>query len=113
MDVKDPLRRESAEDRAPRRAWSVHEASPLLGPKSRKTKIQHQPDADETARERKTQRDSNEQSRGNFILYAIYAVVNVIIAVPGLYGMCSCDPNELSSFVIVGLTLHFLLAREN
>ena len=96
MASKDPLQKENVE-RGPKRAWSIHEASPLLGGNrqipslvsSERRIPMPQSRVESEAEERQPQRDNKEvASKGNFVLYVIYAIVNVIIAVPGLYGKC-------------------------
>ena len=67
----------------PRKAWSMHEASPLLG-RPRRDKKDNDVENQRSAAVRRS--NSDEGRKGNLILYVIYAVVNVIIAVPGLYG---------------------------
>ena len=88
---------------APRKSWSLHEASPLLSPTSRSErpghKLQHKQkdDDDETEKPRRNlrSRDQDAPRKGNLVLYLIYAMVNVIIAVPGLYGTWSIKQTEI------------------
>ena len=82
----DPLRRDDVERGGvspPRKAWSIHEASPLLLG-GRNSERQNNNDNKRTLVRRNS--SNGGRSRGNVILYVIYALVNVIIAVPGLYG---------------------------
>ena len=85
MASKDPLRQENAE-LGPKRAWSIHEASPLLGSIRKTPAFVSSERRVPVPRKRRPQREKEEQAKGNFVLYVIYAIVNVIIAVPGLYG---------------------------
>lgn len=90
----DPLRKDDVErGGTPRKAWSIHEASPLLrGQSERRSNSdsvkQERSDKGSSDKHTLVPRDSSREGRsqGNFILYVIYAIVNVIIAVPGLYG---------------------------
>lgn len=97
--MKDPLR---TTDRETKRGWSIHEASPLLAQSARAAVASERAEARiplggavafDDAREKKasvrSNRDGGEESKGNFLYYIVYAIVNVIIAVPGLYGYSS------------------------
>ena len=83
----DPLRRDDVERGGvspPRKAWSIHEASPLLLGGRNSERQNNNNDNKRTLVRRNS--SNGGRSRGNVILYVIYALVNVIIAVPGLYG---------------------------
>eukprot|EP00977_Amphora_coffeiformis_P027703 scaffold34634_cov171-Amphora_coffeaeformis.AAC.12 len=110
MASKDSLRKDNG---GGTRAWSIHEASPLLG-SSRKTPafvsserrvpVPQNQDESEVAEERRPQRDKEESSsKGNLVLYVIYALVNVIIAVPGLYGRSCRFWNVAEEYYLWGI----------
>lgn len=79
MTSNDPLGNNG--ERVTKRAWSVHEASPLLGGSTRREPFASErgttvtkADSEADAR-RPPQRNQDESSRGNFLLYVIYAIV--------------------------------------
>ena len=87
--TKDTVRKQDVEKATVHRAWSTHEATPLLGgarPPSGGTRRKSRDREDDHDRQERTLPQSKQERKGNFVLYVIYAVVNVIIAVPGLYG---------------------------
>lgn len=99
MASNDPLRTENERGIEYRRNWSIHEASPLLAkgtttvPHFVSERRQRVPlgkdvseESEEPVKEKTPGRNKDASTRGNFVLYIIYAIVNVIIAVPGLYG---------------------------
>jgi SulP family sulfate permease len=94
------------EDGIAKRAWSLHEASPLLS-------IPLASDASNPTSSPVTKRahtsSSGRYSSLVFVYYIVYALVNVIISVPGLYGYAavifnhpvfSSNMNALSKLVI-------------
>jgi hypothetical protein len=95
------------------RAWSIHEASPLLG--TAVVAMAPPPAAKTRAAATTSPPSPRTSSKGNFVTYVIYAIVNVIIAVPGLYGYASVifnhpvfqpHMNALAKLVIFSSMMH-------
>lgn len=106
----DPL--ENPHKRPPQTKWSVHEASPLLGGRAGRSPTLV---LSERRSAKKQSGAPEERKKGNFLFYIIYAIVNVIIAVPGLYGYASVifnhpvfqpHMNALAKLVIFSSMLH-------